>query len=152
MGNNKDVTDWIETGKSKDDLIKAINRSLDLKDSYELQQDKKGIYKILIKSTDDGIVEKKIYLTDFTLLEATILLFVEDDIEGVKIKGKSCTGDIIEKTGPATVFDDVRSFKNFLGTLDLSFKGRIDDLTMLKGWINKYWAIENESIYSGTQL
>ena len=152
MGDNKDVTDWIETGKSKDDLIKAINRSLDLKDSYELQQDKKGIYKILIKSTDDGIVEKKIYLTDFTLLEATRLLFVEDDIEGVKIKVKSCTGDIIEKTGPATVFDDVRSFKNFLGTLDLSFKGRIDDLTMLKGWINKYWAIENESIYSGTQF
>lgn len=152
LGDNKDVTDWIETGKSKDDLIKAINRSLDLKDSYELQQDKKGIYKILIKSTDDGIVEKKIYLTDFTLLEATRLLFVEDDIEGVKIKVKSCTGDIIEKTGPATVFDDVRSFKNFLGTLDLSFKGRIDDLTMLKGWINKYWAIENESIYSGTQF
>ena len=70
-----------------------------------------------------------------------------------KDKGKKLYWRYYKKTGPATVFDDVRSFKNFLGTLDLfPLEGGVDDLTMLKGWINKYWAIENESIYSGTQL
>ena len=152
LGDNKDITDWIEAGNDKKDLLKAFNRSLDLKDNYELQQDKKGIYKTIVKNTEEGAIERKIYLTDFTLKEAARLVFIDEEIEGVKLKLKSCTDDSIERTGPSTAFDDVRSFKNFLGTLDLSFKGRIDDLTELKGWINRYWAIENESIYSGTQF
>ncbi|MGL4107244.1 CHC2 zinc finger domain-containing protein [Clostridium sp. LP20] len=152
LGDNKDVTDWIEAGHNKKDLLKAFSRSLDLKDNYELQQDSKGIYKTIVKNTEEGALERKIYLTDFTLKEAARLVFIDEEIEGVKLKLKSCTGDLIERTGPSTSFDDVRSFKNFLGTLDLSFKGRIDDLTELKGWINRYWAIENESIFSGTQF
>lgn len=152
LGDNKDVTDWLEAGHTKKDLLIAINRSLDIKDNFELQQDSKGIYRTSLKNTDEGLTIKKIYITDFTLLEATRLIFVEDEVEGISIKVKSCTGEIIERLGPATVFDDVRSFKNFLGTIDLSFKGRVDELTTLKAWINKYWAIENESIYLGAQF
>ena len=37
LGDNKDVTDWIETGKGKDDLIMAFNRSLDIFNYYELR-------------------------------------------------------------------------------------------------------------------
>ena len=40
LGNNKDVTDWIETGNNKKDLLNAFERSLDLEDKYQLQQDK----------------------------------------------------------------------------------------------------------------
>ena len=51
------------------------------------------------------------------------------------------------------LFDDIRGFKNFLGTMDLSFLSKnIEDLTKLKIWINQYWALENEEIYTGDQF
>lgn len=148
LGDNKDVTDWIEAGHDKYDLLKAFKRSLDINSRYDLQQDFKGIYKQVEKHGD----WKKIYITDFNLLEAKRMRYVDDDTEGVKLILKSCTGEIIEKIGPSTVFDDVKSFKNFLGSLDLSFKGKIDDLTELKGWINMYWAIENEELHQGIKF
>ena len=149
LGDNKDVTDWIESGYDKEDLLKAFKRSLDVNSRYDLQQDFRGIYKQVTNKHGDWI---KIYLTDFNLLEAKRMRYVDDDTEGVKLILKSCTGEIIEKIGPSTVFDDVKSFKNFLGTLDLSFKGKIDDLTELKGWINMYWAIENEELHQGIKF
>lgn len=153
LGDNKDVTDWIEAGHDKVDLLKAFSRSLDLKDRYSLQQDNGGIYKIQIKDTESGPVERKSYLTDFKLIEASRMIFVNEDIEGVKLILKSGTGETIERIGPSTVFDDLRSFRNFLGTMDLVFKAtKIDALSDLKSWINRYWAIENEQIYSGTQF
>lgn len=151
LGDNKDVTDWLEVGHTKDDLLNAFNRSLDLKSVYELQQDQRGIYKWWYdKKTEDYTI--KHYLTDFQLLEAKRLRFIEDDTEGVKLVLKSCTGDVLEKIGPSSVFDDVKSFKNFLGTLDLAFKGKADDVTDLKSWINKYFAIENEERYLGVKF
>lgn len=148
LGDNKDVTDWIEAGHDKYDLLKAFKRSLDINSRYDLQQDFKGIYKQVEKHGD----WKKIYITDFNLLEAKRMRYVDDDTEGVKLILKSCTGEIIEKIGPSTVFDDVKSFKNFLGTLDLAFKGKIDDLTELKSWINMYWSVENEELHQGIKF
>lgn len=149
LGDNKDVTDWIEAGNDKNDLLNAFRRSLDINSRYDLQQDFRGIYKQIITKQGDWT---KIYLTDFNLLEAKRMKYVDEDKEGVKLILKSCTGEIIEKIGPSTVFDDVKSFKNFLGTLDLAFKGKIDDLTELKSWINMYWAIENEELHQGMKF
>ncbi|MDP4147100.1 MAG: CHC2 zinc finger domain-containing protein, partial [Bacillota bacterium] len=39
LGDNKDVTDWLEAGHTPKELMTAFNRSLDLKNKYELQQD-----------------------------------------------------------------------------------------------------------------
>lgn len=149
LGDNKDVTDWIEAGHDKNDLLNAFRRSLDINSRYDLQQDFRGIYKQIITKQGDWT---KIYLTDFNLLEAKRMKYVDEDKEGVKLTLKSCTGEIIEKIGPSTVFDDIKSFKNFLGTLDLAFKGKIDDLTELKSWINMYWAIENEELHQGMKF
>ena len=151
LGNNKDVTDWVETGKTKEDLLMAFNRSLDTFNCYELQQDSQGIYSTIIKETEDGEVRKKKYITDFQLLEASRVSYVDDDAEGIKLKLLSRTGNVIERVGEAKVFDDVKSFRNFLGTLDLSFKGRLDSLVELGSWVNNYWALDNEVIYRGLQ-
>ena len=152
LGDNKDVTDWLEAGHSKKDLLESFNRSLDLKNKHELQQDKNGIYKTMIKEKSEETIEYKKYLSDFTLLVAVRITFVDEDQEGVKLILKSPTGKIIEKIGPSTIFDDTKTFKNFLGTIDLSFKGRIDDLTELKGWINRYFAIDNQEVYEGVKF
>ena len=152
LGDNKDVTDWLEEGHSKKDLINSFSRSLNLKDKYELQQDSKGIYKATIKNEEDGPTEKRNYITDFKILEASRLNYVEDEIEGIRLKLLSSTGDVIERLGPATVFDDVRTFRKFLGTMDLTFSGKLDKLTDLKMWINKYWALEVDEIHNGNKF
>ena len=150
LGNNKDVTDWLEYGNTKEDLLNAFNRSLDLKSEYDLQQNSRGIYKFYWDKKDEL---KKFYLTDFKLLEAKRMTFIDDESEGVKLVFKSSTGKTIEKIVSATVFDDVRSFKNSLGSLDLAFESsKSEDLTKLKSWINKYWAIENEELHSGVKF
>lgn len=148
MGNNKDVTDWLDDGHTSKDLLNAFNRSLDIKSKFELQQDGIGIYKTIIKEND----EFKKYLTNFKIVEATRIKFIDEDQEGVKLLFKSPTEANIEKIGLSTVFDDTKSFKNFLGTLDLGFKGKVDDLTDLKSWINKYFALEYQEIHKGVKF
>lgn len=149
LGDNKDVTDWINIGHNKRDLLNAIKRSLNLKSKQDLQQDFNGIYKTVFKQKLDELLEFKKYITDFNVLEATRIKFVEEDEEGIRLKLQSINGEIIERVGDVTVFDDIRSFKNFLSTLELSFKGNIEDLTELKGWINRYFALDIEHVYEG---
>ena len=151
LGDNKDVTDWLESGHSKKDLLNAFSRSLDLKNKFELQQDSIGIYKTKINS-DDEAGDKKIYITDFRILEASKLKYIEEDVEGIRLKLLSSTGEIIERLGVSTVFDDVRAFRKFLGTMDLTFNGKLDALTLLKMWVNKYWAIEIDEIHNGNKF
>ena len=152
LGDNKDVTDWLEYGHTKKELLLAFKRSLDLCSKHELQQDQDGIYKTYFKGKDEEREEKKYYITDFQILEAKRLQCIDDEYEGIKLKLKSFTGHIFEKVGPSTVFSDVKSFKKFLGTLDLTFKSKIEDLTLLGSWINRFFAIENEEIYQGVKF
>ncbi|MCB2309004.1 CHC2 zinc finger domain-containing protein [Clostridium estertheticum] len=151
LGDNKDVTDWLESGHSKDDLLGAFRRSLDLKSKFELQQDFGGIYK-QVKSKGDEEVFNKIYITNFKLLEATRINFIDKDDEGVKLVMKSFTGATIERINNVSVFDDIRAFKGFLGTMDLAFNGNINDLTMLKTWVNNYFALDIEEIHEGIKF
>jgi len=150
LGDNKDVTDWIEQGHTKRDLENSFYRSLDLKSKHEMQQSLNGVYRWRY----DKNLEKdyKDYITNFKVLEAKRIKYMDDDAEGIKLILKSNTGETFEKYGYSTVFDDVKSFKNFLGTMDLSFIGDVKVLTELKIWINKFFAVENEEIYGGTKF
>ena len=149
MGDNKDVTDWLNVDHNKKDLLNAFERSLDLKNHYELQQDSLGIYKTVL--TKDGD-EKKIYMTNFNVISATAIHYVNEDVEGIKLSIKTSFSGIIEKMDYVSVFDDPKSFRNFLGSMDLIFKGRVDDLMNLKAWINRYFAIEKSKVYSGIRF
>lgn len=150
LGDNKDVTDWIEAGHTKKDLLAAFERSLDMKDKYEFQQDKGGIYSYKYDKQEDE--NKKNYIANFRLLGATRIRFEDEDQEGVKLILKSSTDQNIEKIGPSIVFDDIKTFKNYLGTMDLAFKGKLDELTDLKVWINKYFIMEIEEIHQGVKF
>lgn len=152
LGDNKDVTDWLENGHTKNHLYQAFKRSLDLKSIYELQQDYRGIYKYVKDNIDNDGKPIRTYISNFTLLEATRIDFIDKGFEGVKIVLKSCTGAKMERIDLVTVFDDIRVFKNFLGSLDLSFTGNIADLTALKTWINNYFAIDSEEVHTGVKF
>lgn len=154
LGNNKDVTDWLEAGHTKKDLLNAFGRSLDLNNKKELQQDNIGIYKLKIET--DGDEEKKMkptYLTDFNILEASKITRIDEGTQNIKLKIKSCIdGKVVEKIGSSKIFDDLRTFRNFLG-MDFSFMGvNVGELVKLKGWVNKYFAVDNSEINIGSKI
>lgn len=154
LGNNKDVTDWLESGRTKKDLLNAFDRSLDLKNKKELQQDNIGIYKLKIDTDSDE--EKKMkpsYITDFNILEASKINRIDEGTQNIKLKLKSCIdGKIVEKIGSSKIFDDLRTFRNFLG-MDFSFMGvNVGELVKLKGWVNKYFAVDNSEINIGSKI
>ncbi|MDF2885462.1 MAG: primase, partial [Clostridiaceae bacterium] len=135
LKDNSDVTDWLEAGHTKKDLLNVFKGSLDLKNKYELQQDWKGVYKTSFKNDE----EKKIYLTNFNIVKAITIDYVDKGIQGIKLICKSDAGKTFEKMKEVSIFDDVKSFRNFLGAMDLSYKGDLNDLIVLKEWINKYF-------------
>lgn len=152
LGDNKDVTDWLESGHTKSELLQAFKRSLDLKSRYELQQDFAGIYKLVKNKDENGPEFVKVYISNFTLLEATSIEFVDNCIEGVKVVLLSPKGNKIERIDTVNVFDEVKSFKGFLGSLELSFVGNIADLTTFKTWISNYFAINLEQRHTGVKF
>ncbi len=152
MGDNIDITDWLEVGHTKKELLQAFKRSLDLKDKNELQQDQKGIYKFKF-SKDEDSKPARVYITDFQILEASKVEKVDAEVEGIRLKIKSCIdGKTVEKVGSSKIFDDLKTFRNFLG-MDFSFIGsKVGELVNLKVWINKYFAIDNKEIYNGAKF
>lgn len=152
LGDNKDCTDWIEAGRSKMDLLNAFKRSLDLKNKYELQQDSGGIYKTVFKQKSDEIQEKKVYITNFKVIEAVTINYVDKDTQGIKLICKSSMGKVFEKIKEVSVFDDVKTFRNFLGSMELAYEGDLKDLIVLKKWINKYFIYKNISLYDNPKF
>lgn len=154
LGDNKDVTDWLEAGHTKEELLIAFKRSLDLKSIYELQQDAEGIYMPYVREEDGEKTVKKCRYTDFTIEDAYRLKMVDEDREGIKVVFKNVkSGKIYERIGDVKVFNDIRSFRNFLGTMDLNFtQDKTSQVVKLGKWINDYWAIDNQEIYGGVQF
>lgn len=152
LGDNKDVTDWLEYGHSHDEFKRCLKKSLDLKNKYELQQDANGIYKTIFKGKPEDLQEIKVYITNFNILSAKKITFVDEDKEGIELVCRSKEGLIETRTGETNVFNDVRTFKTFLGRMALNFKGKIDDLSNLQDWIDTYIIQENHEIYTGIKF
>ncbi len=150
LGDNKDVTDWLNEGHTKQDLLNAFRRSLDLKNENELQQDPIGIYKTYYDKKEK--MDKRFNLTDFMLIEADKVVNADEETEFIRLKLKSKNdGKIYEKVKESTVFNDLRTFRNMLG-MDLSFNGNMNDLVRLKMWITQYFATDTKEVYSGTKF
>lgn len=150
LGDNKDVTDWLEAGHTKEDLFNAFNRSLDLKNKYELQQDFNGVYKV--KFNKDGEPLNKVYIADFQVIEAKVTMRIDDETEDITLKLKSkIDGKIYTKTKSSSVLNDLRSFRNFLGA-KLFFQGDRNDLVTFARWISTYFTIDDDAAYQGARF
>ena len=152
LGDNKDVTDWFDAGHTKDEFYKCLYRSLDLKNFNEIQQDQFGIYKLVNKKGDDEVkVRQKI--ADFNILEAKRVIYADTGEEGIKLKLRSINGNEYLRIGPSTVMDTIKDFKNFLGSIDLTLEcTNIAIFNEFKMWINKYFALEFETVYKADRF
>ena len=152
LGDNKDITDWLDAGHTKDEFYKCLYRSLDLKNFNEIQQDQFGIYKLVNKKGDDEVkVRQKI--ADFNILEAKRVIYADTGEEGIKLKLRSINGNEYLRIGPSTVMDTIKDFKNFLGSIDLTLEcTNIALFNEFKMWINKYFALEFETVYKADRF
>ena len=152
LGDNKDLSDWLEAEHTKEEFKRAVYKSLDLKNKYELQQNFLGIHKTTFKKRGEEVEEITTYITNFNVISAKNIRFVDEEREGIEIILKSQEGETFVKIGDVTVFNDVKSFKNFLGTMALTFSGKMAELDELKNWVYRYFTDEIQYIYSGIQF
>ena len=119
-----------------------------------MQQDYIGVYEtqIIEKKDCEEPQEKRDYITNFNIVAAKIIRFVGEGTEGIELVLKSQDGELFTRVGDVNIFNDVRSFKNFLGTMALTFNGGINGLDRLKNWIYKYFTYEIKTIYTGIQF
>lgn len=148
LGDNKDVTDWLDAGYTLEELFSAFNRASNLNNKYDFYYDFGGTYRNTVKGDE---VNKNL-ISNFSVLDGKVLKYIEDENEGVKLTFKSANNKIIEKSGYSTVFDDTRSFKNFLGSMDLTYYGSINVLNDYKTWINNNYLLDTDKIYSGDRF
>lgn len=148
LGGNKDVTDWLESGNTKEDLLKAFSKSLDFKDQNQLQQNETGIYKFEYDKKNERYV--KIYITNFNLLAAKSIKCIDDEVEGLELILKTNENKQIKRKGYVTILDDLKTFKNFLNSIELAFLGKSEDLIKLKQWISKYYINEEYELLDGS--
>ena len=154
LGDNADVTDWLESGHTKNDLLNVVERSLDLLDKNQLQQDFRGIYQTKFKKdkeTED-IIEIKDYLTNFNIINAEIIRNEDNGDQVIKLKIKSNLGKVSEIEGNAReCFADVKSFRKLLG-IDYTFTKKTDELIKLQEWIIRYFIVKDTINYLVTGI
>lgn len=148
LGDNKDITDWIEAGHTLDELFAAFNRASNLNNKYDFYYEYGHMYRNTVK----GEEVTPSLIGNFVPIDGKILNYVEADAEGVKISFKSANGKVIERSGPSTVFDDTKSFKGFLSSMDLTFYANTNVLNDYKTWINNNYLIDTEIIYTGARF
>ena len=138
-GKNKDVTDWLEFGKTKEDLIKVLKSSLDILDKSKLQQDENGIYKIISKIENEEIKESKVYLTNFKILDVIIYRNKDNYEQTIKLNLLSNQGrSAVIKADANQCFSDVSVFRKYLG-FDYIFYGDMNDLIKIQEHIINYF-------------
>lgn len=162
--NKKDVSDFVEILKDKGECNDSIARRietmlsgcLDLKNLFELQQDRKGIKKTKFeydKETGETIITP-IYLTNFRIREARICVNSDRDKEYIEIVTERYKYHTSEKPSVKTIRGevknillDIKSFSQELG-FGLSFYGNGKDFITFKEWIDRFFLVEEKYEYS----
>lgn len=148
LGDNKDVTDWFEAGHTSDELFASFYRASNLNNKFDFYSDFGGTFRDTAKGEE--IIKNRI--CNFTVLDGRIVDYVEEEREGVKLVIKSSNNKTVERDGYSTEFDDVKSFKNFLGSMDLTYFGNLNILNDFKMWVNNNFLTDKEKIYTGDRF
>lgn len=150
-GKNKDVTDWLESGKTTKELLQVVKKSLNILDKNTLQQDENGIYEIVDKIENEEEKESRRDLTNFQIIDVTLYRNKDNNDQIIKFNLKSNHRQSIIEADARECFSDVRIFRKNLG-IDYIFYGEIKDLMKLQQWIINYFIKEDVPIFTRTGI
>lgn len=148
LGDNKDVTDWFEAGHTLDELFASFYRASNLNNKFDFYCDFCGTFRDTTKGEE--VIKNKI--ANFNVLDGRIIDYVEEEREGVKLVFKSSNSKVIERSGYSTAFDDVKSFKNFLESMHLTYFGNLNVLNDFKVWVTNNFLFDTEKVYTGDRF
>lgn len=152
LGDNKDITDWIESGKTKQDLLDCISGSLDLKNKKTLQQNYSGIYKIIFKTSKDGdTTEEVVPIANFNVLSANTFTNLDTDENRIELEIKN-KGYKKLVNGEFKMFVDPKNFETAIDSMRHSFIGTRGDLLKLKEWIADYFIDKEVEVYRNSGI
>ena len=151
-GKNKDVTDWLESGKTQKNLLQELKKSLNILDKNILQQDEKGIYEIITKVENEQVKEIRHNLTNFQIIDAILYRNEDNNEQTIKLNliSNNKRQSIIE-VDARECFSDARIFRRYLG-IDYIFYGKTQDLIKLQQWIINYFIKEDISVFTKTGI
>jgi|GEM_PF-2263452 len=150
-GKNKDVTDWLESGKTSKELLQIVKRSLNILDKNTLQQDENGIYETIDKIENGEVKESRRNLSNFKIIDVTLYRNEDNNDQIIKLNLKSNNRQSIIEADARECFSDVRIFRRYLG-IDYIFYGKIQDLIKLQQWIINYFIKEDIAIFTRTGI
>ena len=150
-GKNKDVTDWLESGKTSRELLQLVKKSLDILEKNTLQQDENGIYEIVEKVEDNKIKEVRRNITNFQIIDVTLYRNEDNNDQIIKFNIKSQNRNSTIKMDARECFSDERVFRRYLG-IDYIFYGQMQDLIKLQQWVLDYFIKEDIDLFTKTGI
>lgn len=151
----------IDENISKEELEKLIDKAEDLKSDSEYHQDKLGIFKYIIPKKAEEVkhdiynypIKPKFYITNFQIEKVNTIKYTDEDkADGMEMHIINSDGKKIIKTGSVNAFADTKSFRNFLGSMDLIFKGKGDNLSGIQEMLYKYYMGDVLTLYKGNAM
>lgn len=150
-GKNKDVTDWLESGKTSRELLQLVKKSLDILEKNTLQQDENGIYEIVEKVEDNKIKEVRRNITNFQIIDVTLYRNEDNNDQIIKFNIESQSRNATIKMDARECFSDERVFRRYLG-IDYIFYGQMQDLIKLQQWVLDYFIKEDIDLFIKTGI
>ena len=150
-GKNKDVTDWLESGKTSSELLQLVKKSLDILEKNTLQQDENGIYEIVEKVEDNKIKEVRRNITNFQIIDVTLYRNEDNNDQIIKFNIESQSRNATIKMDARECFSDERVFRRYLG-IDYIFYGQMQDLIKLQQWVLDYFIKEDIDLFTKTGI
>ena len=150
-GKNKDVTDWLESGKTSRELLSIVKKSLNMLDKKILQQDENGIYEIVEKVEDGDTKEFRRDITNFQIMDVILYRNEDNNEQKISLNIKSNNRNSVIELDARECFCDERYFRRQLG-IDYIFYGQMQDLTKLQKWILEYFIKKDISLFTKTGI
>lgn len=154
-----DISDFIELKRNqglnnkqiREAILNRVQRSLDLKNQYELQQDWKGIYKTIEKYNNDGELVDTItvYLTDFNVSHINILEQKDTGDQEIELHLVTRHGD--KRCVKGRVNDLFLDYKSFTKHCKMDFNylpAAAKHFVDFKAWLYNYFVLDMEEEYS----
>lgn len=146
---------------SKEELEKFIYKTEDLKSDFEYHQDELGIFKYINPKKADEIkydknnypIKPKLYITNFQITKVNTIKYTDKDMaDGMEMHITNSEGKEFVKIGSVNALTDTKSFRNFLGSIDLVFKGKGNDLSGIQEMLYKYYMGDVLTLYKGNAM
>ena len=146
-------TTYFNPPLSQEEVEDTVNSVMKYVNQSDLKTDDYGIYKTIVRKTDDGEEYVSVHLTDFIVKDAKIIRNLDTDEQIIEMVVSDYFKNTNTITADArTLFNEIKNIRTALG-IDYNFTGtRVEDLIKLKKYIVTNCVSEDKVSYQKTGI